>query len=145
MNDKWDMRFLKLAEEIAGWSKDPSTQVGCVVVGADRTIRSVGFNGFPRSVEDHDHILDDRNLKYYFICHAEENAISQAARVGTPIDGCTAYVSWPPCSRCARSLLQAGINEIVYPEFSDIPDRWRGDFLAAEMIMGDAGRKLEIL
>lgn len=49
---KWHRRFLRLAEHIAGWSKDPSTQVGCVVVGPDREIRSTGFNGFPRGIED---------------------------------------------------------------------------------------------
>ncbi|HIF04044.1 MAG TPA: CMP deaminase, partial [Candidatus Poseidoniales archaeon] len=52
MSEKWDRRFLALAEHIAGWSKDPSTQVGCVVVGVDREIRSTGFNGFPRGIAD---------------------------------------------------------------------------------------------
>ena len=49
---KWDERFLELAKQIASWSKDPSTQVGCVVVGPDREIRSTGFNGLPRGIED---------------------------------------------------------------------------------------------
>jgi dCMP deaminase len=52
MSQKWDLRFLELAKHIAAWSKDPSTQVGCVVVGADREIRSTGFNGLPRGIED---------------------------------------------------------------------------------------------
>ena len=52
MSDKWDKRFLDLAKHISDWSKDPSTKVGCIVVGEDREIRSTGFNGFPRGIED---------------------------------------------------------------------------------------------
>ena len=52
MSEKWDRRFLDLAAHISTWSKDPSTKVGCVVVGEDREIRSTGFNGFPRGIED---------------------------------------------------------------------------------------------
>ena len=115
MSDKWDMRFLDLATHISEWSKDPSTKVGCVVVGPDREIRSTGFNGFPRGILDSDDRLTDRDLKYPLICHAEENAIMHAARIGLALKGCTAYVTWPPCTRCARSLIQAGISEIVIP------------------------------
>ena len=75
MGDKWDKRFLELAKHISLWSKDPSTKVGCVVVGEDREIRSTGFNGFPRGIEDDDGRLSDRSQKYPLICHAEENAI----------------------------------------------------------------------
>ena len=71
MSEKWDGRFLDLAAHISNWSKDPSTKVGCVVVGPDREIRSTGFNGFPRGIADTDERLSDRNLKYPLICHAE--------------------------------------------------------------------------
>ena len=100
MSAKWDQRFLKLAEHISGWSKDPSTKVGCVVVGEDREIRSTGFNGFPRGIADDSDRLSDRDKKYPLICHAEENAIMHAARIGLSLKGCTAYVTWPPCTRC---------------------------------------------
>ena len=102
MGSKWDVRFLLLAQHISSWSKDPSTKVGCVVVGADREIRSTGFNGFPRGIDDSIERLEDREEKYPLICHAEENAIMHAARVGVSLKGCTAYVTWPPCTRCAR-------------------------------------------
>lgn len=133
MSTKWDIRFLKLATHISEWSKDPSTKVGCVVVGPDREIRSTGFNGFPRGIQDSDERLTNRDLKYPLICHAEENAIMHAARIGLALKGCTAYVTWPPCTRCARSLIQAGVSEIVIPSGLEIPDRWRDDF---EMSMG---------
>ncbi|DAC43179.1 MAG TPA: dCMP deaminase family protein, partial [Candidatus Thalassarchaeaceae archaeon] len=123
MSEKWDGRFLSLATHIANWSKDPSTKVGCVVVGPDREIRSTGFNGFPRGIADTDERLSDRELKYPLICHAEENAIMHAARIGLALKGCTAYVTWPPCTRCARSLIQAGVSEVVIPAGLEIPGR----------------------
>lgn len=139
MSEKWDKRFLELAGHIASWSKDPSTQVGCVVVGMDREIRSTGFNGLPRGIEDTAQRLADRDLKYPLICHAEENAIMHSARIGVSLKGCSAYVSWPPCTRCARSLVQVGILEIVYPTRLDIPDRWRHDFELSMGLLLEAG------
>ena len=124
----WDKRFLQLAKHISEWSKDPSTQVGCVVVGPDRELRSTGFNGLPRGIEDNEQRLNNREIKYPLICHAEENAIMHAARIGMSLKDCTAYVTWPPCTRCARSLIQAGISTIVYPKDIEIPDRWIEDF-----------------
>jgi len=128
MMTDWDKRFLKLAKHISKWSKDPSTQVGCVVVGPDRELRSTGFNGLPRGIEDNEQRLNNREIKYPLICHAEENAIMHAARIGMSLKDCTAYVTWPPCTRCARSLIQAGIATIVYPEDIEIPERWMEDF-----------------
>ena len=48
--DKWDRRFLKIAREGATWSKDPSTQVGAVIVDQDQRVVSLGYNGPPRGV-----------------------------------------------------------------------------------------------
>ena len=67
MSEKWDMRFIELAKHISLWSKDPSTKVGCVVVGEDREIRSTGFNGFPRGIDDDEDRLMDREKKYPLI------------------------------------------------------------------------------
>ncbi|MEC7706419.1 MAG: dCMP deaminase family protein [Candidatus Thermoplasmatota archaeon] len=142
MSEKWDKRFLDLAAHISTWSKDPSTKVGCVVVGEDREIRSTGFNGFPRGIEDDEERLSDRNQKYPLICHAEENAIMHAARTGVSLKGNTAYVTWPPCSRCTRSLIQAGVSEVVYPDEIDIPERWQEDFSTASSMMEEAGIKV---
>ncbi|HAC81613.1 MAG: dCMP deaminase family protein [Candidatus Binatia bacterium] len=139
MSTKWDLRFLELARHIAGWSKDPSTQVGCVVVGQDREIRSTGFNGFPRGIEDNEERLKDREQKYPLICHAEENAIMHAARIGVSLKGCSAYVTWPPCTRCARSLIQSGVDEIIYPASCEIPDRWADDFEISTDMIREAG------
>jgi dCMP deaminase len=83
--------------------------------------------------------LTDREKKYPLICHAEENAIMHAARIGVSLKGSTAYVTWPPCSRCARSLIQAGIVEIVYPETNGIPERWQDDFNTSNGMLHEAG------
>ena len=145
MSSKWDVRFLELADHISSWSKDPSTKVGCVVVGADREIRSTGFNGFPRGIDDSLERLTDREQKYPLICHAEENAIMHAARIGVSLKDCTAYVTWPPCTRCARSLIQAVIVEVVYTETNNIPERWQEDFIRSTNMMKEAGIKLRTI
>ncbi len=139
MSEKWDQRFLDLAAHIAAWSKDPSTKVGCIVVGEDREIRSTGFNGFPRGISDDVERLENREIKYPLICHAEENAIMHAARVGVSLRGCVAYVTWPPCTRCARSLIQAGVVEVVYPSSAEVPERWQEDFDMSTGMMREAG------
>ncbi len=139
MASKWDLRFIDLARHISEWSKDPSTKVGCVIVGEDREIRSTGFNGFHRGIDDTSERLEDRNQKYPMICHAEENAIMHAARIGVSLKGTMAYVTWPPCSRCTRSLIQAGVSEVVYPSNVQIPDRWQSDFDIASEMMSEAG------
>ena len=139
MSEKCDFRFIERARHIALWSKDPSTKVGCVVVGEDREIRSTGFNGFPRGIDDDEDRLLDRDKKYPLICHAEENAIMHAARIGVSLKNSTAYVTWPPCSRCARSLIQAGVKEVVYPDAGEIPERWQEDFNISNAMMKEAG------
>jgi dCMP deaminase len=120
-------------------SKDPSTKNGCVVVGPDREIRSTGFNGLPRDVEDTEARLTNRELKLQLICHSEENAVLHAARIGVSLKGCTLYCTWPPCVRCARALIQAGIVRVVYPQVAVIPERWQADFDLSRSIMDEAG------
>ena len=142
MSAKWDIRFIELAQHLSQWSKDPSTKVGCVVVGPDREIRSTGFNGFPRGIEDAPGRLADRDQKYPLICHAEENAIMHAARIGVALKGCIAYVTWPPCTRCARSLVQAGVSEVAYPADLAIPPRWQEDFELSMSMLREAGVRI---
>ncbi len=128
----WDQRFLGLAQHIAGWSKDPSTQCGAIVTLGKRIV-SLGFNGFPKGVEDTSERLENRETKYRLVLHAEQNALSFANR---DLSGCTIYVyPMPPCSRCAAQIIQAGIKRIVtkWPD-ADKLERWQEDFeLANEM------------
>lgn len=62
-----------------------------------------------------------------------------AARTGISLKGCSAYVTWPPCTRCARSLVQAGVSEVMYPAELQIPDRWREDFEISSSMLDEAG------
>jgi dCMP deaminase len=146
---KWERHFLSIAQECAKMSKDPSTKVGAVIVGPDREIRSTGFNGFPRGIEDTQERLHNREDKMRLIVHAEMNAILNAARFGAPLKGCRLYLAatddsgttWggPPCSRCSVEVIQTGIQTIVsYPKKA-VPSRWHEDLLLAESILKEAG------
>lgn len=123
---QWDLYFLKLCEVIAEKSCDPSTKVGCVIVGPDHEIRSTGYNGMPRGVEPNN-IRLERPMKYHFMEHAERNAIFNAARSGISLKDCTAYCSCAPkenggsgvCVECARALIQSGIIRIVLWNITD--------------------------
>lgn len=111
MTMSWHEYFMGFAQHAASKSKDPSTQVGAVAVGPDGEIRATGYNGLPRGVEDRPERME-RPAKYLWTSHAEENLVAHAARVGVSLKGCTVYVTHYPCSRCARSLIQAGVAQI---------------------------------
>lgn len=102
---------MALAENVAAWSKDPSTKVGAVITRSDNTIASVGFNGFPRGCSDSDGLYDDREEKLDRVVHAELNAILNSHQ---RLDGCSIYVTHPPCGPCAAAIIQAGLTKVVY-------------------------------
>lgn len=106
----WDRFYLQMARLTAGKSKDPSTKCGCVIVRPDRTVVSVGFNGFPRGMKDDAELYADREIKYSRVLHAEENAILNARN---SVGGCTVYVNAPPCNHCALVIIQSGITAVV--------------------------------
>ena len=140
----WDIRFMRMAHEVASWSKDPSTKVGCVLV-KDRKIISMGYNGFPRLIEDDLNRLIDREVKYEMTVHAEQNAVITAALHGISTEGSTAYVTFSPCSRCAAVLINAGISTVVVSAADVIPDRWLENFRLAAELLNEAGIGHEII
>ena len=125
----WHDRFFEMARMVGSWSKDPSTQVGAVIVRPDRTIASVGYNGFPRGVEDTPDKLEDRPAKYLWTVHAEANAILSARE---PLHGCTLYVTpLHPCANCAGLIIQAGIVSVRYEvRLGDRADAWNDHYHA---------------
>lgn len=141
---KWDERFLAIAQQIATFSKDPSTQVGCVLV-RDRRIVSTGYNGFPKNISDSLERLLDRDQKYEMTVHAEVNAITTAALHGVSTEGCSAYVTFNPCSRCAAVLINAGIDAVFVDGRADIPARWLDNFILASKILAEAGVKYSVI
>lgn len=109
--------FVAIAEAVANMSKDPSTKVGALAVDDDSNILCVGYNGFPRGVDDAKARYEDKKTKYAMISHAEQNLVAQAARNGIALKGSTVYItSLPPCSSCTKSLIQAGVKHIYFPE-----------------------------
>lgn len=140
---KWDRRFIDLMNVVGSWSKDPSTKVGAVIVRPDRTVVSVGYNGFPRGMSDHTELYEDKPTKYSRIVHGEMNAILNAHG---SVEGCTLYVPFSPCDRCAAHVVQAGITRVVYEEpTDDILSRWEEPFRLAAAIFKDAGTKIVVL
>ena len=140
---KWDKRFLALAQHVAGWSKDPSTQVGAVIVDDKRRVVSVGYNGFPMGVDDAEERYADRDTKYKMVVHAERNALLFANK--SP-EGCTAYVSLMPCSACAGMMIQAGIKRIVAPVTPpELESRWGEDMAISRQMFEEAGIELILL
>ncbi len=121
-SDSWDQYFMTMAYLVAMKSKDPSTKVGAIIIGADKEIRATGYNGLPRGVQDLVERYTDRNYKYLASNHAEENAILHCARVGLSAKNCIVYVPWIPCSACAKAIIQVGICEVVYHE--EFPGNW---------------------
>lgn len=112
----WDAYFMGIALLSAQRSKDPGTQVGACIVGADNKILSVGYNGMPTGCADVDMPWaregEPMNTKYLFVCHAELNAILNYS--GGNIRGATVYTTLFPCNECAKALIQAGVKRVVY-------------------------------
>lgn len=131
---------------IAARSHDPNTKTGCKIIGPDGETRSEGYNGFPRGLEDdlHPERLE-RPEKYFWIEHAERNAIYNAARVGIPLKGSTIYVSWLPCMDCARAIIQSGIVRAVIDAESHErmrSPRWDEDHARVKVLFKECGVEL---
>jgi dCMP deaminase len=141
----WDEYYLDICKAVAARSKDPNTQVGCVIAGPAHEIRSTGYNSLPRGIRDDTPERLERPTKYLWMEHAERNAIYNAARCGTPLEGCTLYVEIMPCMDCARALVQAGIREVVISsermaEYSS--EYYNEQFGKVEVLFGEAGIKV---
>jgi len=143
--ESWDQRFIELANHIAGWSKDRSRKVGCIIVGPHREIRATGYNGFPRGIDDDVDARHERPAKYQWTEHAERNAIYNAARVGVSLDGSTIYLPWYPCVECARAIIQAGIAAVVCvaPDWDDA--KYGSDFSVVEEMFHEVGMSVRFV
>ena len=132
----WDQRFLDLAQHVAGWSKDPSTKVGAVIVNSNRHVIGLGYNGFPRGVPDNESEMANRETKLALTIHAETNAVLNAT---ASVSGCALYV-WPfmPCSNCAGMVVNAGIARVVAPLHSS-DSRWAESFERSARVFQCAG------
>lgn len=138
----WQYRFIELAAHVGAWSKDPSTRVGAVIVRPDRTIASLGYNGFPRGVADTPELLEERAQKYPRMVHAEMNAILTAHE---RLTGYTLYVHpLLPCPTCAGAIIQSGISQVVAFK-TPAPEHWEEALVISKEMLAQAGVELVLL
>lgn len=107
--NKWDLRFLNLANLIGSWSKDPKTKVGAVITDNQHRVISLGYNGYPFNIQD-TIVSATREEKLLKVIHAEENALLFR---NSSVKDCTIYITHPPCPNCTSKILQVGISKIV--------------------------------
>lgn len=113
----WDEYFMNIAATVATRSTCPRKHVGCVIV-RDKTILSTGYNGSVRGLPHCDevgHMMEDGHCVRTI--HAEINAIIQAAKNGTRVEGAALYVTASPCWSCFKATCNAGVKRIVFGEF----------------------------
>ncbi len=123
--DKWDSRFMKMADFIGSWSScyQENRQVGAVIV-RDKRIITTGYNGAPSGVKSCKekgeclrkklNIASGTRLESCYAVHAEQNAIAQAAKLGESVDGATIYVTHQPCTICTKMIINSGIKKVIY-------------------------------
>ncbi|HBM45913.1 MAG: Deoxycytidylate deaminase [Parcubacteria group bacterium GW2011_GWF2_38_76] len=135
----WDECFMRIARTIADRSKDPSTQAGAVIVNNDNVVVGIGYNGLPRGLKNEEFPWDREgdflDVKYTYVCHAEENAIFNSNN--TP-KNCKIYATLFPCNECAKSIVQNGIKEVIYES-----DKYHDEkiWVASRRILDAAGIK----
>ncbi len=134
----WDECFMRMAHVIALRSKDPSTQVGAVIADQNNIVVGLGYNGFPRGIEDgvlpwQREGVKLSETKYAYICHAEVNAIYNA---NVQPKGCKLYSTLFPCNECAKAIIQNGIVEVIYES-----DKYHDEdiFVASRRMLDAAG------
>lgn len=134
-------KYLQLARAQAElFSKDPSTKVGAIFLDAESlAIRSLGYNGFPRGIDETIAARWERPAKYLWVEHAERNGIYNAVRSGVSLDRTVCIVTLFPCVGCAKGLIQSGIRTLVAPkpDFSRVT--YGEEFRVALEMLTEAG------
>lgn len=140
LSPEWQNIYLDVAKAIAQKSKDASSQVGAVLVRPDKTVASLGFNGFPQRIADTPEWLSDpafRPKKYPRIVHAEANALNFNRDYDTR--GFHLIVTHHPCDRCALRIASTGVQFVYYQEQVDYETRWAEAVAISREILKDAG------
>jgi dCMP deaminase len=154
---KWHEYFAGIAKAVAMKSPDPNSKVGCVAIGPDNEIRSTGYNGLPRKMEHLPERLR-RPEKYIFLEHGERNLFYNAARMGASMNGCRLYIavllevdefrlirSFPPCTDCARGIIQCGIREVILPNLAETSGKYRDDCKIALEMLAEVGVNVQVI
>jgi len=130
---------MSLARFVAEWSKDRSRKFGAVIVDDREVLVSLGWNGFPRGIDDNVEERHHRPVKYQWTEHAERNAIYNAVAKGNSTLGCRMYLPWFACADCARAIIQSGIDDFigVEPDWND--PKYGPDFKVTKQLFQEAG------
>lgn len=137
---RWHSMFMGVALLAAARSKDERKRNGACIVSADNKILGVGYNGLPRGCSDEDASYwededgDPYRSRHSYIVHAEVNSILNC--VVLPLTGSTIYATQFPCPRCVQSIIQVGIQRVIYLEQKTHHSRAND---AANKMMADAG------
>lgn len=126
---------MNIAAQVAKRSKDPSSQVGAVIVDQKNRPVSFGFNGFISGCNE-EYMSQERPLKYHLVIHAEMNAMTFANR---DLTGCKIYSTHIPCANCLKHIFQSGISEVYYCHDS-VKSRWSEEEMTAwHLILASMG------
>lgn len=118
----WDNYFMEIAQVVARRGNCSRRQVAAVIVKDHRVI-STGYNGTPRGITNccdggcprcGSDTPSGSNLSDCLCCHAEENAIVQAAYHGISVKDAVLYTTFSPCLLCAKMIINSGISEVIY-------------------------------
>lgn len=143
-NLSYDDLYMNMAYLSAMKSKDQSTKIGAVVVDNDNTVRAIGFNSFPRGINDDLSERQEKPHKYFYFAHAERNSVYNSARTGVSLKDCRMYTPGFPCSGCAISIIQSGIKEVILcSEWSKKNSaKWSEEAAASKEMFDEAGVKV---
>lgn len=125
----WDVYFMKIAHLVATRATCPRRSVGAILV-RERHILATGYNGSPKGLPhcppggpENDWPRGCMRAGHCIrTLHAEQNVILQAAKIGVSCDGATMYVTCQPCNGCAKMIINAGIECVIYE--GDYPDEF---------------------
>jgi len=135
----WSKHFMKMALVASEISKDPSTKTGCIIINAKRDIIATGYNGFPFAIDDKDEWLNDRDMKYALVIHAETNAILRTTN-RRDLEGAELYCTHYPCGDCAKNIVQVGIKKVFYHNRQKLEDgNWAEHYKVSDMIFKQSG------
>ncbi|MGE5479284.1 MAG: deoxycytidylate deaminase [Chloroflexota bacterium] len=150
----WHQLYITMCYLVGMRSKDPATHVGSVIVDSDNVLVATGYNSLPRGIDPDragSRLSRDGGEKYYWMEHAERNAIYNAARRGTQLKGCKIYIPWTPCTDCARAIIQCGISEVfIHQNGQDFYDentngKWIESYKKVAAMFLEAGVKVSYL
>lgn len=125
---KWAKRYMSMAHLVGTWSSCLSRQVGCVIT-VDRRVVATGYNGAPAGIPScketgiclRKNSKSGENLETCLATHAEQNAITWAAKSAAALKGGDLYVTTFPCATCMKLIISSGIKRVFYSEDYNSP------------------------